>query len=201
MKRLFVDQDGTIARFHDVPDFQHRHKDTGFFLFLKPFSEMAIALRMFIAFHPEVLVYSLSAVDESEYAKITQEKNIWMDKVLPEIPLERRIYNPITKEKSELLPFLDSADYKPSFDFLLDDFNKNLREWQQSGRRSIKCKNNINMGGTGHYGGDVGSIWDGAICSNQGSPIDILTNLEQLMDCPVTFTETCRIRDLRPQAV
>lgn len=126
---------------------------------------------------------------------------MWMDKVLPEIPVERRIYTPITKGKSELLPLLNSADYRPDLDFLLDDFNQNLREWRRSGRSAIKCKNNLNMGGTGRYGGDVGNIWDGAVCSNQDSPICILTNLEQLLHCPVTFSEACRIRGLQKQAV
>jgi len=59
------------------------------------------------------------------------------------------------KRKSEFIP-----GGITEYDYLYDDYNKNLEEWQQDGGFAIKCKNPIN------HKGEKGPLWQGAIIDN-----------------------------------
>lgn len=139
-KRLFVDMDGTLARFHDEAQYLERMYEEGFFANLRPFENVVEGIREFIRDNPDVEVYALSSVIDSEYC--VNEKNQWLDKYLPEIPVENRIYPSVGSSKSDYVQTvtgrLITAD-----DFLLDDYTVNLLDWQSSGR-GIKLLNAIN---------------------------------------------------------
>lgn len=65
--RIFVDMDGTLARFHDENLYLERMFEKGFFRDLKPFSNAVDAIKRIIDNHPNVDVYVLSATITTPY--------------------------------------------------------------------------------------------------------------------------------------
>lgn len=105
-------------------------------------------------------------------------KNAWLDKYLPNIDNEHRLFveNPST-DKSLCVPgsYLykdDNGKYHNKIsenDILIDDYNKNLFEWQKAGGTSVKAKNNIN------HKGLHGELW-------KGNLIDITDTAESIVE-------------------
>ena len=87
--RIFVDMDGTLARFHDENLYLERMFEKGFFAGLKPFDNAVEAIKHIIDNHPNVDVYVLSATITTPYC--LAEKNAWLDKYLPNVDNEHRI--------------------------------------------------------------------------------------------------------------
>lgn len=166
MKRLFLDMDGTLARFHDEPLYLERMWEKGFFQELKPFREAVDGVRHFIKNNPDIKVFTLSASIGGEYC--LAEKNAWLDKYLPDIDKEYRIFSDMGKPKVDYIP---KGIYEN--DCLYDDYNHNLEEWQNAGGIAIKCKNNIN------HKGLVGELWQGKIVDNLQPPSVISYSLKK----------------------
>ena len=175
-KRLFLDMDGTLARFHDVDKtFIEAMWQPGFYTGLKPFVNMVEGIKTFIKDHPDVEVYVLSAVLDTEPPFVVDEKNAWLDHYLPEIPAERRIFTRAGENKADYIGAIGDGD------FLVDDYNKNLHEFQAAGAHSIKFRNDVNHQGKGAYGGEKGPLWDGDIISYNDIPESIAQQLAHLM--------------------
>lgn len=135
-KRLFVDMDGTLAVFHPVKELETLY-EPGYFSDLSPIRNVVVAIRNIVQENPEVEVFILSAyLSDSQYA--LTEKNAWLNRFLPEIDKDHRLFVPCGKNK---------ADYIPGgvrgTDFLLDDYTHNLILWQPPGK-GIKLLNGIN---------------------------------------------------------
>ena len=171
---LLVDMDGTLARFHDEADYLERMFEEGFFESLQPFSNVVDGIRLFIHTHPEVKVYTCSAEVDSPFC--IQEKNRWLDKYLPEIRSENRLYTAIGRSKATYLEGGANSSV-----FLLDDYNKGLHMFQYDGGRAIKCHNNINQKGLGAHGGERGYMWTGPMIHTDDPPALIAEELAQLM--------------------
>lgn len=134
-QRLFVDMDGTLAEFK-VVDTLEKLYEKDYFLNLKPNENVIEAVRWLVD-EENIEVYVLSAVlSDSKYA--LDEKNKWLDKYLPEIKMENRIFPPCGKDKKDYLPDGIRTD-----DVLLDDYTKNLQAWEPPAK-GIKCLNGIN---------------------------------------------------------
>lgn len=175
-KRLFLDMDGTLARFHDVDKtFIEAMWQEGFYVGLKPFQNMIDGIREFIKEHPEIDVYVLSAVLDTDPPFVEDEKNAWLDHYLPEILPSHRIFTRAGHNKADYIGTVSAQDY------LIDDYNKNLREFEASGARAIKFRNDINHQGKGAYGGEKGSLWTGPIISYDSSPESISAQLGNLL--------------------
>ena len=175
-KRLFLDMDGTLARFHDVDKtYIEAMWEQGFYVKLKPFENMIAAVKAFVRQHPEVDVYILSAVLDTDPPFVAAEKNAWIDKYLPEIPLERRIFTRAGHNKADYIGGIGPGDY------LLDDYNKNLHEFKAAGANAIKFRNDINHQGKGAYGGEKGALWSGAMVSYDAPPEEIAKQLAELV--------------------
>lgn len=175
-KRLFVDMDGTLARFHDQVNYLERMFEKDFFLDLEPFENMVEGVRQFIQAHPDVEVYILSAKVIGEPPYCEGEKHAWLDMHLPEIPRERRIFTEMGRPKAEFIPGgLTDQDY------LLDDYNKGLNQWLYDGGTAIKCHNNINQRGLGAYGGQAGNLWIGPMAHVDDEPEMICAELSSHM--------------------
>lgn len=54
--RIFVDMDGTLARFHDENLYLERMFEKGFFRDLKPFSNAVDAIKRIIDNHPMLIL-------------------------------------------------------------------------------------------------------------------------------------------------
>lgn len=164
-QRLFVDMDGTLAKFHDQAKYIERMFEKDFFRNLEPFENMVEGIRQFIQNHPDVEVYTVSARINGEPPYCEEEKNAWLDEHLPEIDQAHRIYTEVGKPKAEYIP----GGVRES-DFLLDDYNKGLNQWLYDGGSAIKCHNNINQHGLGIYGGSAGMLWTGDMVHTEDSP-------------------------------
>ena len=135
-QRLFVDMDGTLAEFRQIDELEKLYEED-YFRSLAPHENVVEAIRNIVREHPEIEVNILSAVlMDSQYA--LQEKNDWLDQYLPEITAENRIFVPCGSDKKEGIP----GGIRNN-DFLLDDYTKNLNDWEPPAR-GIKLLNSIN---------------------------------------------------------
>lgn len=170
MTRLFIDMDGTLARFHDEVQYLERMFEKGFFLNLQPFSEAVEAVNS-LARSGQYEVYILSAAIDGEPPYCQEEKNQWLDKFCPDIDREHRIFTRMGMQKAEYIPGGISSD-----DILWDDYNKNLEEWRSAGGFSVKCHNNIN------HKGLIGPLWDGELLSNLIDSEAICRNFDTIIN-------------------
>ena len=135
-QRLYVDMDGTLTVFTPVDKLETLY-EKGYFLNQAPHENVLAAIRGIITNHPDIEVHILSAVlADSIYAM--QEKNEWLDRYLPEIDNEHRVFVPCGSNKKEGI-----QGGIRSNDFLLDDYTHNLNNWQPPAR-GIKLLNAIN---------------------------------------------------------
>lgn len=135
-ERLFVDMDGTLAVFKPVDTLETLYEE-GYFLNLQPHENVVEMVKEFVASHPDIEVFIMSAVlSDSKYA--LKEKNEWLDMYLPEIDAAHRVFPPCGVDKKEYVP----GGIRPT-DFLLDDYTKNLTLWQPPAK-GIKLLNGIN---------------------------------------------------------
>ena len=111
--RLFVDMDGTLAAFRKITALEELY-ERGYFSGLRPQENVVTAIRR-LARDPSVQVYVLSAVlFDSHYA--LDEKNAWLNRYLPELGQEQRIFVPCGESKA-----LYISSYLCPEDILLDD--------------------------------------------------------------------------------
>lgn len=97
MKRLFIDMDGTLATFNQIDKIESLYEE-GYFYNLKPYENVIKAVKDIIKENKEIDVYILSAyLSDSDYA--LKEKNAWLDKYLPEITKEKRLFLPCGENK------------------------------------------------------------------------------------------------------
>ncbi len=175
-KALYIDMDGTLARFHDADKmFIEAMWTPGFYVNLKPFENLVDAIKLFKERNPDTDVYVLSAVLDTDPPFIVGEKNEWFDKYLPEISRDHRIYTRAGEDKSD---YIDMAVKEC---FLLDDFNKNLYEFENAGGNGIKFHNDINHRGLGEFGGSKGNLWEGSIVHYYDTPERICGDLEDIV--------------------
>lgn len=165
--------DGTLCRFHDTEhNYIERMWEQGFYLNLKPFEELVKAVSLCIRRNPDTDFYILSAVLETEPPFAADEKRKWLHKYLPQISDDKMIFIPAGADKAQFIDQIDESCY------LIDDYNKNLREWQSSGGTAIKFINDINNRGLGAYGGEKGGLWDGRKIKYNGYPIELCMQIE-----------------------
>lgn len=170
--RLFIDLDGTVARFYDAsPNYLEEMYEKGYFRNLQPYEKMTEGIKLFMEQHKDVEVFALSAKVNGEPPYCEAEKQEWLDEYLPEIDREHRLFTEIGHNKAEYIPNGIS-----NTDVLYDDYNKNLIDWENSGGVALKCHNNINMKGLGAYGGDK-VMWEGQVLKNDIEPQDIANSL------------------------
>ena len=135
-QRLFVDMDGTLAEFKQIDKLETLY-EPGYFLTLRPDTNVLNAIKEIISNSPDIDVHILSSVlTDSKYA--LDEKNAWLDIYLPEVNPQNRIFPPCGENKKDYIP----QGIKSS-DCLLDDYTKNLNSWQPPAI-GIKILNDIN---------------------------------------------------------
>ncbi len=153
-KRLFIDMDGVLARFHDEENYLVRMYNAGFFENLRPFGEMLQAVKLFMRCNPHIEVFILSSLIDSPFC--ADEKRRWLRRYLPEA--RNVLLVPQGVDKSDFIGELTPLDV------LIDDYNKNLFSWKASGGRAIKLVNNIN------HRGLIGEKWRGDLIQYNDMP-------------------------------
>lgn len=129
--RFFIDMDGVLAKYRYSG--QAAFYKEGFFLNLEP--DYSTILWVMSQQARGVDVYVLSSCVDSPFCE--KEKNEWLDKYCPIDP-SHRIFIPYGQAKSSAIANLSNHDY------LVDDYNKNLAEWEKAGGTGIKYLNGIN---------------------------------------------------------
>lgn len=153
--RLFVDMDGTLAEWRNIViSLEHIEecykKDVieqkldrilytpGYFRSLKPQMNVVAAIKKIIA-EGEIETFILSCALPDKYGQSPEkDKDWWLDRYIPEIDKEHRIFVPNGENKNNYIP----GGIRPT-DALLDDYTKNLRNFSEVAR-AIKLENNIN---------------------------------------------------------
>ena len=139
MKKIFLDLDGTLARFN-VPNALKRFAiETDFFKNLLPYKNIGEIDKMALKGN----VYIISA---SPNVKADIDKMEWVQKWLPCLPLQNIIICRVGMNKAEHIKSKLHIDINSDC-ILLDDYTKNLQEWETAGgvgiKRITKVANNI----------------------------------------------------------
>lgn len=136
--RIFLDMDGTLFKWNDVPYYERLY-EKGYFENLEPHRNVVEAIRYLILnADSQIEFYTLSKyLSDSPYA--LNEKNRSLDKYMPEIERNHRIFVPMNDSKSDYIP-----DGIHISDLILDDYTPNLNEWRDAGGTGVKLINGIN---------------------------------------------------------
>lgn len=130
MKKIFLDMDGTLARFNVRNALQRFAIEKGFFKNLKAYKNIEVINEM----AKEGNVYIISA---SPNLQADKDKMEWLKKYLPNIKIENIILCRVGENKAEVIKTqLDIIINNDTI--LLDDYTKNLTEWENAGGVGIK---------------------------------------------------------------
>ena len=138
--RIFVDMDGTIARFYEADDCLEKMYEIGFFENLRPYAKMIKMLEKLNEKGYEIFILSACISMQCE-----TEKQAWLDKYLPWIDKAHRIFTRCGMNKAEYIKRKGYDDARVNI--LIDDYSRNLDEWNEAfGRHGIAIKaiNEIN---------------------------------------------------------
>ena len=160
--RYFVDMDGTLAVY---PIEEGKWwEEPGVFAEMEPQEKVIKAIQKLIDAGQDV--YILSAYHK-QFPFVVEEKNYWLDKYLPEIDDEHRIFTHVGTDKTEYIPGGLQEN-----DVLLDDYNPNLVAWAERGGIGIKLLNGINSK----------KSWDGVSVHAHGTIKNIVEVLMEIDD-------------------
>jgi hypothetical protein len=183
IRRLFVDMDGTLAKFTPVEELEALYEE-GYFRGLAQQKNVVDAVN-YSAANADVYILS-SCLTDSEYA--WDEKRQWLKEYLPGLPEDKIIFTPCGIPKTDQSQWfsvrggLHDARYLPisSKDVLLDDYTANLTEWAAAGGTGVKLVNDIN-----HRKG----VWKGPVADYMSSPEMIIGDIEaSLADKPPSLS-------------
>ena len=139
---LFVDMDGTIAKFYYKKNCLEKMYELGYFRNLPPYA-LVHRLNDFIDKDTCVQVYILSACVKSPYCR--DEKVEWLLKWLPNLNPKNVILTNVGENKVEKAKNLID-NFNECINILLDDYSMNLELWQAESENCIGIKflNGIN---------------------------------------------------------
>ena len=148
---LFVDMDGTIAKFYYKKNYLEKMYEQGYFENL-PLYAMAKQINDFANKNTCVNVYILSACIHSPYCE--SEKVAWLLKNMPNISPKNFIFTKVGESKAQKIA-LSVDNIQDYVNILLDDYTLNLEQWESKGDNmvGIKFLNGIN---------DTTKTWQGA---------------------------------------
>lgn len=132
---VFLDMDNTLAIFSYGKFDDERAKkasvEPGFFRNLKPMAFIWVyaILNMFVP------VYIVSACMDTPWCR--PEKREWLRQYMPWIPDERIIFVPLGADKAK---YVEERIGRPidKHCFLVDDYGRNLIEWEAAGGTPVK---------------------------------------------------------------
>lgn len=130
MKRLFLDLDGTLAKFNVRNALERFDKEKGFFSKLNAY--VGIEVINELAKQGNLFIVSASPNEQAD-----KDKMIWIDKYLSNVPRENITLCRIGENKAKII----EQKYSITIDktcLLLDDYTKNLNDWENFGGLGIK---------------------------------------------------------------
>ena len=162
---IYVDMDGSLARFYENAGCLEAYTEPGFFANLKPYENMVAAVDMLSSIaYTSVLstVPNLTAADK---------KKDWLKQNMTGVR-EGRIktfFNRADSTKEEYVRFLQSGRPLKRTDILLDDFSRNCVGWENAGGTAVKLLNELN-----------GRGWNDTHWT--GRTVDICLSAEEIFD-------------------
>lgn len=130
MKKLFLDLDGTLAKFNVRNALERFDKEEGFFTNLNAY--VGIEKINELAKENNLFIISASPNEQAD-----QDKLKWINKYLTNIAKENIILCRIGENKAKVIENVLSIKINEEC-FLLDDYTKNLNDWELNGGIGIK---------------------------------------------------------------
>ena len=158
MIKLFIDLDGTVAKFNVRNALERFDKEIGFFANLGAYKGIEAINEM--ALLKNVYVISASPNNQADI-----DKMIWLNKYLPNIPKENITLCRLGENKAKII----ENKYNLIIDnncYLLDDYSKNLFEWVANGGTGIKRLTSVADNSRG--------LWKGLIIKDLNKIAEIL---------------------------
>lgn len=141
--RLFFDMDNTLADFsksiNESKNLYESMYEEGFFLNMKPLPFLE-EINKLASLCPEN-VYVISACIDSKYCK--NEKILWLKKYLPSACKENVIFTNVGQNKVDYIN-KKTGKTLSKYDILIDDYSKNVFDWETAGGTAVKFKNSFN---------------------------------------------------------
>ena len=145
MKKIFLDLDGTLARFN-VPNALSRFdKEEGFFANLKAYKGIEIVNEL--AKNNNLFIISASPNEQAD-----KDKMVWLEKYLPNINVENITICRIGENKAKIIQNKYNFEINNNC-YLLDDYTKNLNEWESLGGLGIKRLTSVSDNSTKKWNG------------------------------------------------
>ena len=145
MKKIFLDLDGTLAKFNVKNALARFAVEKGFFERLGAYKGIETINEMAKAGN----IYIISA---SPNVQADNDKMKWIAKYLFNIPLENIVICRVGENKAEIIKSqLNITIDKTTV--LLDDYTKNLVEWESAGGVGIKRLTSVADNSTGKWKG------------------------------------------------
>lgn len=130
MQKIFLDLDGTLARFNVKNALQRFETEKGFFENLKPYVNIEKINEL--AKGGNVYIISASPNEQAD-----QDKMKWIGKHLFNIPTTNVVICRVGENKAEIIKNKLGISIDQTT-ILLDDYTKNLQEWESAGGVGIK---------------------------------------------------------------
>ena len=147
MKRIFLDLDGTLARFIVRNALERFDKEEGFFANLLAYKGIEVVNEL--AKTNQLFIISASPNEQAD-----KDKMIWLEKYLPNIRIDNVTLCRLGQNKALII----QEKYNITIDkecLLLDDYTKNLNEWESFGGKGIKRLTTISDNSTKQWKGQT----------------------------------------------
>lgn len=145
MNKIFLDLDGTLARFNVRNALERFDKEEGFFARLKAYKDIEIVNEL--AKTNKLFIISASPNEQAD-----KDKMIWIDKYLPNINVENITICRIGENKAKIIQDKYNITINEQC-YLLDDYTKNLNEWENVGGIGIKRLTSVSDNSTKKWKG------------------------------------------------
>ena len=130
MKKIFLDLDGTLARFNVRNALERFDNEIGFFANLLAYKGIEIVNEL--AKTNQLFVISASPNEQAD-----KDKMIWLEKYLPNIDVKNITICRLGQNKAQIIQEKYNITINEQC-YLLDDYTKNLNEWESFGGKGIK---------------------------------------------------------------
>ena len=130
MKKIFLDLDGTLAKFNVRNALKRFDNEVGFFANLGAYKGIDIVDKL--ARLGNIYIISASPNEQAD-----KDKMQWIEKYLPNVPQENITLCRLGENKAKIIE--NKYNFKIDKNcYLLDDYTKNLNEWSACGGTGIK---------------------------------------------------------------
>lgn len=132
MSRIYVDMDGCLAKWDSFDKPFAEFTSVGFYENLEAQRNLLEALNSVID-----RVYIISHYVDG-YPSAIREKKMWLQRHMPNLKRSHIYIIEKSKNKPEVVSKMSKND------ILIDDYNQNLRTWENAGGTAIKFVNRLN---------------------------------------------------------